>query len=179
MNAIKLLFSGPMGAGKTTAIAAISEIPPLITDALNNDQAGYAKATTTVAFDYGQVTLDGGEVLRLYGTPGQERFDYMWQILGQGALGVVLLMDNSREDALSVFDRYLLAFKDFAARGALVVGVGRTEQHRQPNTAAYAQRAAAQALAIPIFSVDVRRASDVRLLLSALIAQLEIHQHNE
>ena len=72
----KLVFAGSMGAGKTTAIGAISEIPPVRTDVANSDLATFAKATTTAAMDYGEVTLDGGDKLRLYGTPGQARFDF-------------------------------------------------------------------------------------------------------
>ena len=83
-----------MGAGKTTAIRAISDIPPVNTEAANLDKARHGKAETTVGLDYGETLLEGGEKLRLYGLPGQERFDFMWRILCRGALGVVLLADN-------------------------------------------------------------------------------------
>ena len=68
-----VLAAGPMGAGKTTAIAALSEIPVVSTDAVNTDLARNAKATTTVALDYGEITLGDGDKVRLYGVPGQER----------------------------------------------------------------------------------------------------------
>ena len=102
----KILFSGTMGAGKTTAIAAVSEIGPLSTDVRNTDES-VAKATTTVGLDYGELTLDNGERLRLYGTPGQPRFAFMWDILARGALGLVILIDNSRPDPLADLDVYL------------------------------------------------------------------------
>ena len=69
MTEHKILFTGTMGAGKTTAIAAVSEIPPMRTDVRNTDDS-VSKATTTVGLDYGELTLDNGEKLRLYGTPG-------------------------------------------------------------------------------------------------------------
>lgn len=91
MNEYKILVTGTMGAGKTTAIAAISEVPPIMTDVQNNDTSN-AKLTTTVGSDYGELTLDGGDKLRIYGTlraralclyvesAGQRRtgLDYFW-----------------------------------------------------------------------------------------------------
>jgi signal recognition particle receptor subunit beta len=70
MREYKIVFTGTMGAGKTTAIAAISETPPVVTDVANND-ASLAKAKTTVGLDFGQLTLDTGDRLRLFGTPGR------------------------------------------------------------------------------------------------------------
>jgi hypothetical protein len=94
----KLIFTGTMGAGKTTAITSISEIPPVSTDVQRSEAGDDAKLTTTAALDYGEVTLPRGDMLRLYGTPGQARFDFMWRILSEGALGVVVLVDNRRPD---------------------------------------------------------------------------------
>ena len=85
MNEYKILITGTMGAGKTTAIAAISEVPPIMTDVQNNDTSN-SKLTTTVGLDYGELSLDGGDKLRIYGTPGQERFAFMWKVLAKGAL---------------------------------------------------------------------------------------------
>ena len=69
---LKIVFTGPMGAGKTTAIRAISDAPPVSTEVANTDQAACAKEMTTVAMDYGQLLLDDGTSVRLYGTPGQD-----------------------------------------------------------------------------------------------------------
>lgn len=71
----KIIFTGPMGAGKTTAIAAISEIPPISTEVRCTDEAQALKETTTVAMDYGYFTLEDSSRIHLYGTPGQERFN--------------------------------------------------------------------------------------------------------
>lgn len=176
---IKIVFTGPMGAGKTTAIAAISDTPPVSTDVHNVDRAGADKDSTTVALDYGQVVLDDGMVLRLYGTPGQHRFDFMWQILGAGALGVILLIDASRPEALSELDAYLAAFAAQAGEGRLVVGLGRTDAPGAIGPADALRRLRIDHLALPVFSVDVRRRDDVLLLLDALLSVIEVSVEGE
>ncbi|RCS57106.1 GTP-binding protein [Parvibium lacunae] len=169
----KIVFTGTMGAGKTTAITAISEIPPVVTDVANLDQAAFAKETTTVGLDYGELTLDGQAKLLLYGTPGQDRFDFMWPILAQGALGVILLVDNSRPDPLEDVSYYLKHFREHAEEGAVVLGIGRTETHRRPKVEQYAQALQSKGWRLPILQVDVRRKKDVLILLQALMSSLE------
>lgn len=131
MNEYKILVTGTMGAGKTTAIAAISEVPPIMTDVQNND-ASNSKLTTTVGLDYGELTLDGGDKLRIYGTPGQERFAFMWKVLAKGALGLIILVDNSRPDPLADLNSYLNSFAELIARAGCIIAVGRTEHHPPP-----------------------------------------------
>ena len=169
----KIVFTGTMGAGKTTAISAISEIPPVITDVANLDQRSFAKATTTVGLDYGELTLDTQSKLMLYGTPGQDRFDFMWPILAQGALGVILLVDNSRPDPLADVQYYLKHFREHAEEGAVVIGLGRTETHRRPKLEDYANLLAEKDWRLPILKVDVRRKRDTLILLQALMGSLE------
>ena len=103
MNEYKILFTGTMGAGKTTAIGAVSETPPIVTDVVNNDQS-HTKERTTVGLDFGQFTLDSGDRIRMFGTPGQSRFDFLWKILSKNALGMIILTDNSRPDPLGECD---------------------------------------------------------------------------
>ena len=79
-NIYKIVFAGPVGAGKTTAIKSLSDIEVVSTDASATDDVKLMKATTTVAMDYGLMRLDNGYQVRLYGTPGQKRFDFMWDI---------------------------------------------------------------------------------------------------
>ncbi len=90
---LKLVVSGPVGAGKTTFVGSLSEIPVVNTDELASEDIG--KATTTVALDFGILTLDGIPV-HLFGTPGQDRFDFMWEILCEGALGLLVLVAGDR-----------------------------------------------------------------------------------
>ena len=96
MSQYKVIFTGPVGAVKTTAINSIIDVPPIKTDASASDMTKSRKASTTVAMDYGIMNLAGGEKLHLYGTPGQERFDFMWDILTTGGIGLVLLLGVCR-----------------------------------------------------------------------------------
>ena len=96
----KIVFAGSMGAGKTEAIRSLSEIPVLATEAFNTDDQSHKKMNTTVGIDYGEVTLEDGNKVGLYGTPGQGRFDFMWGVICKGAIGMILLIDHSIENPL-------------------------------------------------------------------------------
>ncbi|MFD9484429.1 ATP/GTP-binding protein [Streptomyces sp. NPDC059991] len=103
---VKILVAGPFGVGKTTLIDSVSEIRPLHTEehlseasARVDDLAGVRdKTTTTVAIDFGRISLGGGVVLYLFGTPGQERFRSLWAEIAYGALGALVLVDTRRID---------------------------------------------------------------------------------
>ncbi|MCL2872160.1 MAG: ATP/GTP-binding protein [Betaproteobacteria bacterium] len=169
----KLLFAGGMGVGKTTAISAISEIPPVSTDVANSDREAFDKALTTVTLDYGRITLPSGDRLRLYGIPGQNRFSFMWGMLEQGAMGMVLLADASRPDPFAELDIFLKAFGRLLRTGRAVLGVGRLPSQRG-ELDKYVMRLARRKIKIPVFSVDVREKKDVLLLLDALFTQIEV-----
>ena len=174
----KILFTGTMGAGKTSAIAAISEVVPMRTEARNMDTS-VDKATTTVGLDYGEVTLENGEKLRLYGTPGQKRFEFMWTILSRGALGLVILVDNSRPDPLGDLDIYLDNFAKLIADTGCVVAVGRTETHPSPGLDAFAQRMEARGVVCPVVPANATRSADVLQLIHLLLLQLEARTGHE
>ena len=119
MRKYKIIFTGPVGAGKTTAIAAISDKPPISTNEAASDMTTSRKSQTTVAMDYGVKYLDNSDILHLYGTPGQERFNFMWDILTEGGLGLMLLIDNRRDNPFGDLSFYLNAFKEFIDSFAL------------------------------------------------------------
>ena len=98
-QAVKIVVTGPFSAGKTTLIRTISEITVLSTEKDITDETRSRKSETTVAMDFGRITIDRDLVLYLFGTPGQERFDFMWEILGEGMLGYVLMLDSTRPDS--------------------------------------------------------------------------------
>lgn len=168
----KIIITGPMGAGKTTAIAAVSEIDPIVTDVINNDKS-VNKELTTVGFDYGQLTLDNGDRIRLFGTPGQQRFKFMWQTLAKSALGVIILIDNSRPDPLADLGVYLDGFSDQLKTLPCVIGVGRSETHIRPTLQDFSDALEREGHIFPILPIDVRNNSDVVLLIDTLLSQIE------
>ena len=126
-QAVKIVVTGPFSAGKTTLIRTISEITVLSTERGITDDTRSRKAETTVAMDFGRITIDRDLVLYLFGTPGQERFDFMWEILGEGMLGYVLLVDASRPETLAEAQNILEAFRRMA-RVPFVVALNRPDQ---------------------------------------------------
>ena len=122
----KIVVTGPFAAGKTTLIRTISEITVLSTEKDITDDTRSRKAETTVAMDFGRITIDRDLVLYLFGTPGQDRFDFMWEILGEGMLGYVLLVDSAREDSLQEAVGILAAFRKMA-KVPFVVALNRAQ----------------------------------------------------
>lgn len=169
----KIVFTGPMGAGKTTAIAALSEVEPVRTEVENTDRMSHGKASTTVGLDMGRFTLPDGQVVRLYGTPGQVRFRFMWDILGRGAAGAIVLLDATQPGALVQLDLFIDAFTPHVPAGAIVVGIGRSGDPGALPSDAFAERLEARGVTLPVLSVDVRRRADVLLLVETLACILE------
>src|SRR5690242_15105835 len=125
-TAVKIVVTGPFAAGKTTLIRTISEITVLSTEKGITDETRSRKTDTTVAMDFGRITIDRDLVLYLFGTPGQDRFDFMWEILGEGMLGYVLLVDANRPDSLDEAVGILDSFRRMA-RVPFVVALNRSE----------------------------------------------------
>lgn len=173
----KLVFAGPVGAGKTTAIAAVSDTPVLRTDESASDMTRALKPVTTVALDFGVMNLGDNQRLHLYGTPGQERFDFMWDIIRKGALGLVLIIDNSRRAPLEDLAFYLDAFRDLITPANVAIGVNFMARAPLPSLDDYhrwlAARSADERIVPPVFEIDPRDPRDVRLLIQALLCNLD------
>lgn len=169
----KIIFTGPVGAGKTTAISSVSDIPIVCTDESASDMTSKRKNNTTVAMDYGLMHLDGGERIHLFGTPGQERFDFMWDILTEGGIGIVLLIDNSRKDPFKDMHFFLKAFHKFVDERRAVIGVTRMDESPFPTLDDYHNQAESVGIKLPLFELDARRREDVQTALRALLYSLD------
>ena len=177
MSTYKIIFTGPVGAGKSTAIAALSDIEPFQTEDFATDETKNMKANTTVAMDYGLMKLEDGERIHLYGTPGQERFDFMWEILTEGGLGLILLLNNANPDPLKDLTFYLKAFGDFIKSNGIAIGVTRLDTNPKPGLDDYHKVLQDLNLHCPVFEVDARNAQDVITLTSALMYSLDPGLH--
>ncbi|MBA2313517.1 MAG: ATP/GTP-binding protein [Actinobacteria bacterium] len=125
---IKVVVTGPFAAGKTTLISTISEIPVLATETSVSDESAATKDHTTVTMDFGKLTVKDEEMLAelyMFGTPGQDRFDFMWDVLAEGMDGYILMVDLSRgEDSLREAANILEHFRNMSD-APFIVGANR------------------------------------------------------
>lgn len=175
MREHKVVVLGGMGSGKSTLVRSIAAGAVIDTDVANSDRAGADKASTTVALDYADIDLPNGERLRLYGTPGQQRFDFLWPILLQGARGAVLLLDARRAGLADELDAYLQALRPFAGTLALVVAVTHLDQILDAQLDDWANRACLDDQPLPLLPIDARDRAQGLLLMDVLMSEMEAH----
>jgi hypothetical protein len=114
MQTVKMVVTGPFSAGKTSFIRSVSEIDVVSTERKISTEAERIKETTTVAMDFGRITVDDDLVLYLFGTPGQRRFDFMWEILSEGMLGFIVMVDSTRPETFREARSILETFRAYA-----------------------------------------------------------------
>jgi small GTP-binding protein len=114
MQTVKIVVTGPFNAGKTEFIRSVSEIDVVSTERKISSEPEKVKDTTTVAMDFGRITVDHDLVLYLFGTPGQKRFDFMWEILSEGMLGFVVMVDSTRPETFREARSILETFRAYA-----------------------------------------------------------------
>lgn len=166
MKKYKVVFAGPVGAGKSAAVRSVVGLNSLQTERPTTNAVSLWKRTTTVAMDYGAVKLETGQRVHLYGTPGQERFDFMWDILLENCDSIILLLNHSRADPLQDLRFYAKAFARHLPNKQCVIGVTHVDVSSSgANLDALRQVVEELGIQAEVFAVDARRKSDVLCLI--------------
>jgi uncharacterized protein len=176
---LKIVITGPFSAGKTTLIQTISEVAIVGTERDVTDETKSVKERTTVAMDFGRITFTNDLTLFLFGTPGQRRFEVMWEILSEGMIGFILLVHAGDERSIEEASHILATFREYADV-PYVIGVTHLDEVDVPEDETFAH--VREALDIPdtieVMSCDPREREDVKdLMLSILLgvmARLEL-----
>lgn len=172
-NTYKLVFAGPVGAGKTTAIQSLSDIDAVATEGRASDEVKRMKETTTVAMDYGLMKLLSGDQVRLYGTPGQKRFDFMWDILTENALGLVLLIKSDAPDPIADLRTFVSGFQNLIGESSLVVGITHTDTAGARTRRAVSRELRKLKLPPIAMDTDARNRHHMATLVKALIHSID------
>lgn len=170
MQSVKVVVTGPFNAGKTTFIKAVSEITVLSTERQVSAVSGEGSGETTVAMDFGRITISDDVVLYLFGTPGQQRFSFMWETLSEGMLGFVLLVDAEDKDSYEDAKSMIEFFRNMSDVPFVVAA------NKVPPTDMKTLRAVRTAIGladeIPLLPVDAREKESVKAVLLGLLYRI-------
>ena len=169
----KLVLAGPVGSGKSTAIASLADTAPVSTEMPLTEGRMGNKTTTTVALDFATAILDDGTPLFLYGLPGQDHFSFMRPIVLEGALGVLVMLDGRDADITSHCAEWIASIRSFEPAMPMAFGVTHTDI--APNFSIEPVRQAIRGcgVSVPVFCVDSRSRSQLAHLLRAMLVSVE------
>ena len=170
MQSVKVVVTGPFNAGKTTFIKSVSEITVLSTERQISDVSGEGGGETTVAMDFGRITVSDDVVLYLFGTPGQERFSFMWETLSEGMLGFVLLVDAEDRDSYADA-RSMIAFFRNMSDVPFVVAANKVPAE-DVETLRNVRAAIELEDDVPMLPVDARDKESVKAVLLGLLYRI-------
>ena len=169
---VKLLFAGPVGAGKTTAIRSLSDTDPVSTEAALSEAGAAGKTTTTVAFDYSTVLIDDDFTVHLYGIPGQDRFDFMRPIVANGALGAIVLLDATSRTLRADCVHWLQSLQGIAQGLRFVIGITKADMAPAFSLGDVREGMRQCGVMAPALSIDPRQPAQCEQLVRALLSSL-------
>ena len=175
MQTVKMVVTGPFSSGKTQFIQTVSEIDVVATERKISSESERIKETTTVAMDFGRITVDDDLVLYLFGTPGQKRFDFMWEILSEGMLGFVVMVDSSRPETFREARRILETFRAYAPTPYVVAANKQDlEDAWDPEDMRIALRLSSEVKLLPCIATDKESVKNALLeLLYSILERME------
>lgn len=183
MSDHKIIFFGPVGAGKSTAIRSVSEIDCIDTDVRPSDTTSSRKQATTVAMDYGRLTTETSQQIHLYGTPGQQRFQFMWEListeLAADCCGQILLLDNSRNYPRQDLEFYIREFNKLVQNKPLIIAVTRSDISPSPDQSDYQGWLSELDVKAPLYFVDARNPDDILFLINEALISPTYNPINE
>jgi len=174
-DTVKIVFAGPLGAGKTTAIRSVSDTAPVSTEVPLLEDVPGDKETTTVALDFSTIDLDDGTVVQLFGLPGQEHFSFMRGIVMTGALGTVLVLNGADARVAEECRSWLESLRDVAEEVPIVVGITKTDIAPDFDLGEVRSVLRAAGVQAPVMTFDARDADQTGQVLRSLLAIAMVH----
>jgi small GTP-binding protein len=167
-----MVITGAVNSGKTQFIRTISEIEVVSTERRTTDETRFLKQETTVAMDFGRITIARDLMLHLFGTPGQKRFDFMWEILSEGTLGLIVLVDSTRPETFRETARIIDFFVSYRDSPYLVVANKQDQENAwSPEELSFALRLPPGIKVLPCTATDRESVKGVLLELLYLVLQ--------
>lgn len=168
----RLLITGSPGAGKSSAVRSLSDIEPMVSNIYQNAPHLAPEGADTVMLDYGEIALDSDRKLEIYATPGQRRFQFMWNTLSKKAMGLIIMLDNRRPNPVSDMHIYLENFEGLIDPRSIIVAVNYFDVPGGPPLEDFARSFKNKGWLAPVLPIDPRQRDESFYLLSTLLTSL-------